>query len=54
MESRIVTMQEMFIFQQEGLDDNGHVLGQHVCTGIQPRFAERLERAGIRLPAAML
>ena len=54
MESRIVTMQELFVFQQEGLDDSGHVLGQHVCTGIQPRFAERLERSGIRLPAAML
>jgi len=49
-----VTMQELFVFQQEGLDDNGHVLGRHVCTGLQPRFAERLERAGIRLPAAML
>ena len=54
MESQTVTMQELFVFQQEGLDDNGRVLGQHVCTGIQPRFAERLEQAGIRLPAAML
>jgi len=54
MESQTVTMQELYRFQQEGLDDNGRVIGQHVCTGIQPRFAERLERAGIPLPTAML
>ncbi len=54
MESQTVTMQELFHFYQEGLDDNGRVIGEHVCTGIQPRFAERLERAGIPLPAAML
>ena len=50
MESQTVTMQELFRFQQEGLDDNGRVLGQHLCTGIQPRFAEQLKRAGIPLP----
>jgi len=54
MESQTVTMQELFRFYQEGLDDNGRVVGQHVCTGIQPRFAEQLERAGIPLPTAML
>jgi pilus assembly protein CpaF len=54
MESQTVTMQELFRFYQEGLDDNGRVVGQHVSTGIQPRFAEQLRRAGIPLPAAML
>jgi pilus assembly protein CpaF len=54
MESQTVTMQELFRFQQEGLDENGRVLGQHLCTGIQPRFAEQLERAGIPLPVPML
>jgi len=54
LESQTVTMQELFRFQQQGLDDNGRVLGQHVCTGIQPRFTERLEQAGVPLPAAML
>ena len=54
MESQTITMQELFRFYQEGLDDNGRVVGQHVCTGIQPRFAEQLERAGISLPTAML
>jgi len=54
MESQTITMQELFRFYQEGLDDNGRVVGQHVCTGIQPRFAEQLERVGIPLPTAML
>ncbi len=54
MESQTITMQELFRFYQEGLDDNGRVVGQHVCTGIQPRFVEQLERVGIPLPTAML
>lgn len=54
MESQTVTMQELFRFQQEGVDEEGRVLGQHLCTAIRPRFAERLERAGIPVPAAML
>jgi pilus assembly protein CpaF len=54
MESQTVTMQELFRFQQEGLDENGRVLGQHMRTGIRPRFVERLEQAGIPVPAAML
>jgi pilus assembly protein CpaF len=54
MESQTVTMQELFCFHQEGLDDKGLVLGQLAWTGLQPRFAERLERAGIALPVAML
>jgi pilus assembly protein CpaF len=50
MEGDIVTMQEIFKFDQYGLDDNGKVLGKHVSTGVRPRFAELCKAKGIELP----
>ena len=49
MESTTITMQEIFRFNQEGVEASGRVLGQIIPTGIQPRFVERLEKAGIHL-----
>jgi len=49
MESTTVTMQEIFRFNQEGIDAGGRVRGQLVPTGIQPRFVEQLGKAGIQL-----
>jgi pilus assembly protein CpaF len=51
MEGDIVTMQDIFVFEQEGVDKEGRVLGYHRATGIRPKFSERLERGGIRLDA---
>lgn len=50
MEGDIVTMQEIFKFEQYGLDDNGKVIGKHVSTGVRPRFAEICKAKGIDLP----
>lgn len=50
MEGDKVTMQEIFKFQQTGLDGNGRVIGQHTATGIRPRFAELCKAKGIELP----
>jgi pilus assembly protein CpaF len=50
MEGQIVTMQDLFRFQQEGVDTEGRVLGELRGTGIRPKFADRFEIAGIHLP----
>lgn len=50
MEGDIVTMQEIFKFEQYGLDDNGRVIGKHVATGVRPRFADICKAKGIDLP----
>jgi pilus assembly protein CpaF len=47
MESDIVTMQDLFRFEQTGVDDQGRVQGDLVPTGIRPTFAERFEQAGV-------
>jgi pilus assembly protein CpaF len=49
MEQQTVTMQDIFIFNHEGIDRNGKTQGHLLATGIRPRFAERIEQAGITL-----
>jgi pilus assembly protein CpaF len=53
MEGEVVTMQELFRFNQRGVDSDGRVVGEFRPTGIRPRFAEKFEIAGIRLPPDM-
>jgi len=50
MEGDIVTMQDLFRFQQRGIDNDGRVTGEFRGTGIRPRFADKFEIAGIYLP----
>ena len=47
MESDIVTMQDLFRFEQTGVDDQGRVQGDLVPTGIRPTFSELCERSGV-------
>ncbi len=54
MEGQIVTMQDLFRFQHEGVDANGQVLGRMVPTGIQPHFLERFTQMGISFPTELL
>jgi len=50
MEGDIVTMQDLFRFEQRGIDSDGRVVGEFRGTGIRPRFADKFEVAGIYLP----
>src|SRR5438874_1925351 len=47
MEMDVITMQDIFRFQQEGFDDQGAVVGRFVPTGFVPRFYDDLQRRGI-------
>ena len=51
MEGQVVTMQDLFRFEQTGIDTDGRVLGELRTTGIRPRFAEKFEAHGIHLQA---
>ncbi|QQS45923.1 MAG: CpaF family protein [Acidobacteriota bacterium] len=50
MEGEIITMQEIFRFVRTGVGPRGEVIGQFRPTGIRPRFSERLEQYGFKLP----
>jgi len=50
MEGDVIVMQDVFHFEQNGVKE-GRVLGRLQPTGIRPRFTDKIERAGIHLPA---
>ena len=54
MESDVVTMQDLFRFERTGVDDQGHVQGELVPTGIRPTFADMFEKAGVDFDWASL
>ena len=53
MEGDIITLQDIYIFEQTGIDEKGIVLGRFRATGIRPKFLQKFEEAGIRVPPGM-
>jgi pilus assembly protein CpaF len=51
MEVDIVSMQDVFLFEKQGVSPEGRTLGTFTATGVRPRFEEKLRAAGISLPA---
>ena len=51
MEGDVITMQDIFIFEQTGVDETGRVLGRLRPTGIRPRCMERLHAHGFDMAA---
>lgn len=49
MEGDMVTMQDLFTFEREGVDEDGNVLGRFRPTGIRPKVADRLQAYGVSL-----
>jgi len=53
MEGDVVSMQDIFVFERQGIDESGKVRGMFRATGIRPKFADRLAVAGCRLRPAL-
>ncbi|MGH7572480.1 MAG: CpaF family protein [Gemmatimonadota bacterium] len=53
MEGDVISMQEIFVFERQGIGEEGEVLGRYKATGIRPRFAERFQTYGVELPTAL-
>jgi len=50
MEGDTITIQDIYRYEQEGMDPQGRVLGQHISTGLHPLFARQLITQGVKLP----
>ena len=50
MEGDVVVLQDIFVFEQTGLDERGRIAGQLRPTGIRPKFVDRFEQLNIYLP----
>ncbi len=52
MEGDIITLMDIFSFEQMSIE-NGKVIGKLRPTGLRPKFVEKIEAAGIHLPASI-
>jgi pilus assembly protein CpaF len=52
MEQETVVMQDIYRYVQTGVNEQGRAIGRFEATGIRPTFMDRLETAGVRLPAS--
>ncbi len=53
MEGDIITLQDVFIFEEKGLDEHGKTLGNFRSTGVIPKCLSTLEERGIHLPISI-
>lgn len=50
MEGNIITLQEIFSFQQTALGENGRVKGRFKSEGVRPKFIDKFDVVGIAVP----
>ncbi|MEC4679688.1 MAG: CpaF family protein [Nitrospirota bacterium] len=49
MEGEIITLQEIFTFEQTGITEERKVMGKFAATGVRPKFVEKFKSLGIEL-----
>jgi pilus assembly protein CpaF len=54
MESTTVSLQDIFLFKEKGVDEQGKVLGNFLATGLVPTFAQTFKKKGIKLPKGLI
>jgi pilus assembly protein CpaF len=53
MEGETLSAQDIFVFQQQGVDENGYVTGVYKATGVRPKFVEKLKTHGVEIIDSM-
>ncbi|MDV3429332.1 MAG: CpaF family protein [Bacillota bacterium] len=53
MEGETITLQDIFVYKQEGFNERGQVTGKHIPTGIVPGFIKKIKARGEILPASV-
>jgi pilus assembly protein CpaF len=49
MEGDVIVLQDIFLYRQYGVDAEGRTVGEHLATGLRPKFLGLLESKGIHL-----
>jgi pilus assembly protein CpaF len=50
MEGDTIVTQDLFVFDQTGIAEDGKIIGQMKPTGLRPKYMQRIIDAGIQLP----
>ncbi|HPO69702.1 MAG TPA: CpaF family protein, partial [Anaerohalosphaeraceae bacterium] len=53
MEGETVCLNDIFRFQQQGVDENGNAFGRFESCGVRPRLVDKLIAQGIELPPTL-
>lgn len=51
MEGETIVLQDLFVYEQKGINNSGKVLGEHKPTGFRPYYSEKLEQIGFKIPS---
>lgn len=51
MEGEVIVLQDLFLYDQRGVDQKGKVIGKHRATSLRPKLVDRLAQQGIEFPA---
>jgi len=54
MEGDVIILQDIFKFEQKGIDNKGKLKGEFASTGIMPKFVQKLKDKGIILPPDLI
>jgi pilus assembly protein CpaF len=49
MQGEVVSLQDIFLYKQEGLDKKRKIIGRFVPTGFIPKFVEEMEAKGMKI-----
>lgn len=49
----VVTLQDIFVYKQEGMSKEGKITGKFMATGFIPKFIETLEKKGYKIPRGL-
>ncbi len=52
MEGDVITMQDLFVFEYTGEDEDGRIVGRHRATGLRPKFWDRARYYGLEADLA--
>jgi pilus assembly protein CpaF len=50
----VISLQDIFVFEKDGLGQAGRVKGRFRATGVVPKFSDKLKAAGLPMPLGLL
>lgn len=53
MQGDVISLQDIFLFKQEGMDKKRKIMGRFVATGFIPKFVEEMEMKGLKVPRSI-
>jgi len=53
MQGDVISLQDIFVYKQEGMDKKRNIMGRFVPTGFVPKFVEEMEAKGMRISRSL-